>query len=117
MSTAPYIKTGNMRQLGRLEVKAETEDGYGGRAGEWQTERAIWCQIKPVSGTQRLESNQRQSQVSHTIFVRHQDDVAPGVVEKKRITYNGFGYNIVAAWNPESQPEFVHMTATRGAGT
>jgi SPP1 family predicted phage head-tail adaptor len=117
MSTAPYIQTGNMRQLGRLEGKSETPNGTGGLDGEWVTERTIWCQIKPLSGSRGVESAQRESHVSHVIYIRHQDDVAPGVVEKKRITHNGFSYDIVAAWNPESQPEFVHMTAMRGAGT
>lgn len=117
MSTAPYIRTGNMRQYAELQRRSDDPDGGGGSTTTWETERMVWVQIRPLSGSRRLEGMQRESQVTHDIYARHQSDIAPDVAVKKRIQYEQETYDIRAAWNPQSQPEFVHMLAVRGVAT
>ena len=117
MTSAPYIRTGNLRHHADLQSKAEFPDDSGGEAIAWATDRKIWCQIRPISGGQRLEGMRRQSSVTHEIYTRYQDDVDPDVVTEKRIRFGSSIYNITAAWEPNELPEFVHMIAERGVAT
>ncbi len=117
MTSAPYIRTGAMRHFAELQAQVTTADGGGGRSVVWTKERDVWCQIRPLSGSMRLQGMQRESQTTHEIYTRYQSDVAPGTVQRKRIVYDGKAYRIDAAWQPAELPEFVHMTAVEGAAT
>jgi len=117
VTSAPYIRTGAMRHYADLQGRATFEDGGGGEAITWATERKLWCQIRPLSGSQRLEGMRRESAVTHEIYTRYQADVDPGVVVGKRITYGAEAYNIAAAFLPQEHPEFVHLIAERGVAT
>lgn len=117
MTSAPHIRAGGLRHYAELQARVPHPDSGGGDAITWTTERNLWCQIRPLSGTRKLEAMQRESSVSHEIYARFQDDVAPGAVEKKRILYNGEPYDIQAAWRPGELDEFVHMVASRGVAT
>ncbi len=117
MTSAPHIRTGAMRHLADLQRKITEPDGGGGQIVRWVTERKLWCQIRPLSGSQRLEGMRRQSSVSHEIYTRFQADVSPSVATTKRIFHNGNAYNIAAAFLPSETPEFVHLIAERGGAT
>lgn len=117
MTSAPYIRTGAMRHHADLQNKASFPDDAGGEAITWATERKVWCQIRPLSGSQQLEGMRRESAVTHEIYTRYQGDVDPEVVTEKRIRFGNSIYNIAAAWLPKEFPEFVHMIAERGVAT
>ncbi len=117
MTSAPHIRTGAMRHHADLQSKAEFPDDGGGEGIVWSTERKIWCQIRPLSGGQRLEGMRRQSSVTHEIYARYQDDIDPDIVTEKRIRFGSAVYNILAAWLPRELTEFVHMVAERGVAT
>jgi SPP1 family predicted phage head-tail adaptor len=117
MTTAPHIRIGAMRSYADLQVKSTLEDAGGGKAVTWSTERKIFCRIRPLSGSQRLEGMRRESKVTHDIYTNYAPDVDPDVVTKKRIRLDTSVYNIAAAWMPEETPEFVHMIAERGVAT
>ena len=117
MSSAPFIRTGALKHHAELQGKSQLSDGGGGIAVSWVTERKIWCQIRPLSGTQRMEAMARQSEVSHEIYARYQSDVDPDVLTDKRIRFGASIYNINAAFLPEEFPEFVRMICERGVAT
>ena len=117
MTSAAFIRTGALRHHADLQSKGSTGDGGGGADVTWATERKLWCQIRPLSGTQRMEGMARQSEVSHEIYARYQVDVDPDVLTKKRIRYGSAIYNIDAAFQPEELPEFVRMICSRGVAT
>lgn len=107
-----------MRSFVELQRKAVTPDSGGGRAVSWETERQLYCRIKPLSGTKRMEAMSLQSSVTHQIETNYAPDVEPRVVTSKRIVdENGAAYNIQAAWFPENVKEFVVMLATSGVAT
>ena len=113
MSSAPHIRTGNMRQRAELQFKEETKDGGGGVSVEWIPERFIWCEILPLAGTQRIEGMQRESEVSHTINARWAEDITP----KKRLVHRDKVYNIEAVFSPEELREFIQIIASEGVAT
>ena len=117
MTSAPHIRTGALRHRAELQSKVTEDDGGGGQAVTWVTERGLWCRIRPLSGSQRLEGMRLQSTVSHEIYTRYQADVDPDVVTTKRIRCGNAVYKILAAFLPNELPEFVHIIAERGGAT
>lgn len=117
MTSAAHIRTGGMRHLCELQAKNKVPDVIGGNTSSWVKERDAYCQIRPLSGSKTLDAMRLQSEVTHEIYTRYAPDVAPGVIEKKRIVYDGTPYMIVAAMSPGEMREFVHMFAERGVPT
>ena len=113
MTTASYIRTGAMRHRAELQVKSQSSDGGGGLVTSWTKSRDLWCQIRPLSGVQRLEAMRRQSSVTHEIYARYATDLTT----QARIVHGGVAYNINAVWSPETGGEFCHMVATAGVAT
>lgn len=112
-TSAPQARTGRMRHRAELQGKDTTADGSGGWENGWVTERKIWCWIRPISGSQKMESMRRESQISHEIMARYN----PDVTTEKRLKYRGKVYNIEAVWSPDEREEFVEMIATEGVAT
>lgn len=117
MTSAAYIRTGAMEHLCELQAKNKVPDAIGGNIVSWVKERDVYCQIRPLSGSKTLEAMRLQSKVTHEIYTRYAPDVAPGVIERKRIVYDGTPYMIAAAMSPAEAREFVHMFAERGVPT
>ena len=111
--SSPKIRPQDMRQRAELQSQSETPDGAGGVALSWSTDRKIWCRIRPMSGDQRLEADQRESSVTHEIFARYRDDITT----QKRIVHNSTPYNIEAVWSPDEREQFVQIMATEGVAT
>lgn len=80
---------------------------------QWATERMIWCDIRAVSGSQRMESMRLESPISHEITTRHNADVEP----KKRIFYQGVPYLIEAVYDPDKLRHRLEIVASTGVGT
>jgi SPP1 family predicted phage head-tail adaptor len=112
-TSAAYIRTGAMRHRAELQAKTMAPDGSGGYTTTWTKSRDLWCQIRPLSGVQRLEAMRRQSSVTHEIYARYAADIAPTM----RIVHGGVAYNIEAVWSPEERKEFVHCAASAGVAT
>ena len=112
-TSAAHVYTGRMRHRAELQSLQSEPDGMGGFTTEWVRERDVWCWIRPLSGTQRLESMRRDSQVGHEIYARFKADITIG----KRLAYRGKVYNIEALWSPDEREEFVQIMATEGVAT
>lgn len=117
MTSAPYIRLGDLRTYADLQRKATALDEGGGQSVEWVTERKLWCRVREFSGQQKQEGMQRESSVVYEIQARYQDDVDPAVVTGKRVRHGDSVFNIVAAFVPGEVKEFVVMKAERGVAT
>lgn len=112
-TSAPHVRTGRLRHRATLEVLEGTPDGAGGVEATWAPVRQVWCWIRPVSGSQRLESMRRASRVSHEIFFRY----APDISARNRIVYRGRVFNLEAVWTPDERREFLQAVAVEGDAT
>lgn len=112
-TSAAHVYTGRMRHRAELQKLSQVPDGAGGWTTEWVRERDIWCWIRPLSGSQQLESMRRDSQVSHDIYTRFHADVTTD----KRIAFRGKVYNLEAGWSPDERREFLQFAAVEGVPT
>jgi len=112
-TTAPHITTGRLRHRAMLQKLEQVQDSVGGWETTWVDDRLIWCWIRPLSGTQRLENMRRDNQVSHTIYARFDTNISA----ENRIKYRNKVYRLEAPWSPDERMEFIQMSATEGVAT
>jgi SPP1 family predicted phage head-tail adaptor len=113
MTSAVYIRTGALKRKAELQVMTKTPDAGGGESVTWTKERDLWCQIRPLSGSKRLDAMAISSDVSHEIYARYAADITTA----KRIVYAGVPYNIEAVIVPDQENEFVHLICKTGVPT
>jgi SPP1 family predicted phage head-tail adaptor len=107
------IPTGKMRHFAELQQKNNVADGGGGLTTTWVKTADIWCYIRPISGTQRLENMRRNSSISHEVITRYSSNIST----LNRLLFRGMSYNIEAVWSPDEKQEYLHILATEGVAT
>lgn len=107
ITTAKKKITGQLRQ--RVSVMKETliSDGMGGEWPEWQEERKIWANIKPVSGSQRLHLDAIDSTISHVIETRYTGKE----LTDRKLTYKGRSFNIHYYLNEGEENAYTELAA------
>lgn len=113
MTSAPRIRTGALKRRADLQARTETSDGAGGVTVAWVTERKVWCEIRPLTGVQKLEADRREPKVTHVISARYAADITP----HKRLLHRGVPYLLEAVFQPEAEAEFVVAHASTGVAT
>ncbi len=71
------VTIGDMRQRVVLEAPARTSDGGGGADESWQAVATLWAAMKPLTGSERLESETLAGRVSHEIWIRYRSGLTP----------------------------------------
>jgi SPP1 family predicted phage head-tail adaptor len=81
------IPIGELSHRLRLEAPSRTADGGGGANVIWTLVAEVWGAIRTASGSERLEADGLKGRVSHEIWIRHRDGVAPDMrfVEGARV--------------------------------
>lgn len=112
-ASAPYIRAGALRLRAALQSRSETPDGGGGVSVTWNTEKDIWCRIRPLAGRERLEAMREESAITHEIHARYD----ASIIADKRILHGGIAYNIRSVMDPETKHEVLRILAESGVAT
>ena len=107
------LTSGQMRNKITIQRKIETPDGGGGSVVVWSDVVTLWCKIKPVSGSERLQSMRLESDITQRIYTRYRDDFTAA----DRINYNGRLMQIKAIINIEEKDQWLEVYATEGQVT
>ena len=108
LSKVKKKNTGNRKHRVEVQKQQKTPDGMGGDTVEWVKDFDMWCNIKPVSGNQRLRLDAIQSTVDHVIEVRHGLDLS----NDKRIKYGTRYLNIHYVLNEGEEGAYDELAAT-----
>ena len=100
--------TGSLRQRVEVQHQQTAPDGAGGYTVEWVKDFDMWCNIKPVSGNQRLHLDAIQSTVDYIIEVRH----GLGLSNEKRIKYGTRYFNIHYVLNEGEEGAYDELAVT-----
>lgn len=107
------MSAGKLRHYAELQQKQTVSDGGGGETVTWAKQKDIWCEIRPVSGSQRMESMRRNSTISHEILAWYDADITT----EKRIVFEGKAFNIDAVYSPDEKHEYSRIIASEGVAT
>ena len=66
-------------------------DADGEPSGSWTTLDAVWAEILPLKGTEKMQGQQELAQADYKIYIRYRADVTP----VHRISYAGNIYDIL----------------------
>ena len=84
---------GKLRHKVNLQSSTQAQGGYGGESKVWATDESIFAQIQPLRGSELLEFQQINSELTHRIIIRHTSNATSA----KRILYGAriFDINVV----------------------
>ena len=77
-------RAGRYRQRVAVQKATAEADTFGEEILTWTTAFRIWCSIKPLSGSERVEAAQVVPGVTHEVKTRARDGITPD----KRLLHN-----------------------------
>jgi len=78
-----FFDPGQMTARLELEAPAETPDGQGGAAVFFTALAAVWGRIEPVGERREERAGSDVFTLTHRIWLRFRDDLAPGMRLRK----------------------------------
>jgi len=84
------MRAGGLRNLIEIEHNTPTRDVYGGLVDSWSVHKRVWAEVKPVTGSELLKSDQLTSKAVYNIWIRY----LATVTTQMRIKFNGRYFNI-----------------------
>lgn len=103
MSDTDSIRIGNLRQRVSIERPVRTSDGGGGAQESWELVAEVWAQIRPLSGSERVEADGLAGKVSHETIIRYRDDVEP----EQRLAFDSRLFDIRAVLDVDERRRFL----------
>lgn len=85
------------------------EDGAGGSDGTWRDQAAVWAEILPVRGTERIQSLAVESTVTHRVRIRK--DAFPTLTAADRLREGGRSFHLVSVIDYGERGEFFECLA------
>ncbi|MBX9592495.1 MAG: phage head closure protein [Hyphomonadaceae bacterium] len=68
-----------MRERVTLERPVRIADGGGGASVIWEAVTALWAQVRPITGEERLRHDQLAGRLTHEVFIRYRPGVLPAM--------------------------------------
>jgi SPP1 family predicted phage head-tail adaptor len=107
------MRSGTMRDFVTLTHSTPTTDARFGTTPGWTNYAQVWCNVKPVDGTEEFMQQGVQTSVTHTIQMRYRADVT----NTDRIIYRGQNLDIVSAIDPDGRRRELLIQAKLNKGT
>lgn len=103
-----------MTRAGRLRHRVVIEQDTGAARGaqgsvtaSWGTFATRWAAIVPLSGREAFDAQQKFSEATHRIEMRH----TAGITPKMRATFDSRTFDIADVQNPEERDRETHLIA------
>lgn len=101
---------GRLRHRVNLQSATTTRDAGGGVTESWSTVAQIYCDIKPVSGSERYRQGKVQESLTHEIVMRHRT----GIDTNYRINFESRNFNVRSIRNIDERDRFLVLLCTEG---
>lgn len=99
---------GSFRQRLSFQSESTTSDGLGGQTVDWVESFKAWCNVKPISGTQKLHLDGLQNEVSHLIETRKGLSFSPDM----RVQYKGRTFQLHSVINKDEDNAIIEIGAS-----
>ncbi len=100
--------SGLLRHRVTLESRTNALDSYGEDVPTWTEIAKAYAQIVAVTGRERFEAQQVQSDVTHRIIIRYNSVVAT-LVPADRIVYGSRTFDIVGVWDKDGRSRYITL--------
>lgn len=114
MLTKDRVKNvGLFKQRGTFQMYTEEQTPSGGTIPTWVDMFERWVNLSPISGWERRQIDQLQSEVSHIIKVRHNKDLLTNQI---RFLYRDRIFNVRYPINLGEESKFIELAASELVG-
>jgi SPP1 family predicted phage head-tail adaptor len=103
-----HTNIGKLNKLATVQTYTNASDGMGGFITTWANDGTVWCDIMPLSGSQRLEYGNLTTDVSHKVEARYNVNLS----EQKRLSYGGRNFTLKAVINKGEDGDFMELLAS-----
>lgn len=105
-----FLDAGQLTARLDLESAVETPDGQGGATVAHVVESSHWALLEPVSAELAELGHADRQSVTHRIWIRHADGIAPG----KRFRKGARVFDIVTAHDPDETQRYLVCRVKEG---
>ena len=108
------VGAGELRTCAELQRKVRTRTPAGGETVKWERVRDVFCRVKGLSPSLKLEAMAREPQITHEIVARQEDDITAKnrlVVGTRTFMIDGIPDDV------EERGQFVRLMAVEGVAT
>lgn len=106
------MPAGRLRHRIRIEHETRVPDGGGGWDETWAPFLSAWADVQPLSGRERVQAEQVQSQVLYRVRMRMRDGIRPDM----RVVWSEITMNIRAVVS-DSKLEVLTLDCEAGVAT
>jgi SPP1 family predicted phage head-tail adaptor len=99
-------EVGKMSHLMIVQSQTAVADGMGGSSITWTNGASLWADLRPVSATERTQSDRLMLDVTHTAIVRHTSISAT----TQRLTIGSRVFNIVGVYDADESRSHLVLT-------
>lgn len=101
-------RTGALRQRVTFQREEFISDGMGNEFPDFVDDFTVWADIRPVRGSQRLQLDAVNQEVTHEVTVRHRADVS---YQGRRMKYNGRFFNVHFVYSEGEEDAYDYLMA------
>ena len=108
------IGAGELRTCAELQRKVRKRTAAGGETVKWERVRDVFCRIKGLSPSLKLEAMAREPKLTHEIIARQEDDIDATkrlLVGARTFMIDGIPDDV------EERGQFVRFMAVEGVAT
>ncbi len=108
------IGAGDLRTCFELQRKIETRTAAGGTVITWERVRDVFCRVKGLSPSLKLEAMAREPQITHEIVARQEDDIDANkrlVIGARTFMIDGIPDDV------DERGRYVRLMAVEGVAT
>jgi SPP1 family predicted phage head-tail adaptor len=93
----------DLRHRLALEELDRVSDGGGGFTETWVGAATLWCDLRPLAGSETVEADRLAGTVTHEVALRYR----PGVVPAMRFRNGGRVFHIVSVINVDERDRWL----------
>jgi SPP1 family predicted phage head-tail adaptor len=96
---------GKLKHYVNLQSSTNAIDDYGEENKTWSTDESIFAQIQPLRGSELLEYQQINAELTHRIIIRYTSNATPA----KRILFGSRIFDINVVRNIDEKNEMQEL--------
>lgn len=99
------MRVGKLRHKGEIQSCTETPDSFGEPTKGWVKLYDVWCDIKPLNGTEKYVSAEKHATSTHQVIIRYSSGISP----KMRLVSRGRTFEIKSAFNVNEKDRMMQL--------
>ena len=88
-----------------IQNNTPTRDAAGGQTDSYSTTQTVWAAVNPLRGTEMINAQQVQMEISHKIVLRYNTNVS----DTTRILFDSRTFEVESIIDPYEKNQFLEL--------